>query len=310
MIDPAPRPARIIHGDLAQIAGRPWSHALFWLVLLAAAGVDVVTFYQVLILVLDVPDLLVTIAVIGFAAVALTLAHYAGLQARQVINPRNITGSKTLALTLGGTWLLLGATAFIVRFVLEPAGSAGASQFSTDGGPTTDLGTNTEATSQHLAALLFLVLYVATGMVTALAGYFRQEPAARQFGRAVERRSTAAAKYADTSWGHAQAEQVWEAIGRARARRVDAMNQVDLQFEATADRLRAEAQLIFSRNRMAGPFPPPPAFPDRRHPADLGPPPPRATNGVAADDPTVPILLPPAAPQPRHPRSDDSEETP
>ena len=79
MIEPTGQPARrIVHGDISQIAGRSWTHGLFWLVLLAAGGVDVVTFYQVLILVLNVPPLMVTIAVVGFASVALTLAHYAG----------------------------------------------------------------------------------------------------------------------------------------------------------------------------------------------------------------------------------------
>ncbi|MCU7728858.1 hypothetical protein ODJ79_34535 [Actinoplanes sp. KI2] len=291
MIEPTDRPPRgIIHGDLSQIAGRSWTHGLFWLVLLAAGGVDVVTFYQVLILVLNVPPLMVTIAVAGFASVALTLAHYAGLQARATINPRNITGSKTLALVLGGTWAMLGVVAFVVRLVLEPGG---ASTFTTDSGTVTDdLGTGGSSTPLYLSALLFLVLYIATGVVASLAGYFRQEPAARQFGRAATKRTTAATKHADTHWEFSQAEQVWLAISRARRRREVAMAEVDRQFEATANRLRADAELIFAQNRNAA----------------------RAVGRTGWDDPTVPIPLPPAypprPPHQRQPRTDRPEETP
>ncbi|TDO42113.1 hypothetical protein [Paractinoplanes brasiliensis] len=284
MIEPtAQQSRRVIHGDISQIAGRSWTHGLFWVVLLAAGGVDVVTFYQVLILVLNVPPLMVTIAVAGFALVALTLAHYAGLQARATINPRNITGSKTLALVLGGTWALLGLTAFVVRLVLEPAGgSAGASTFTTESGAVTDdLGTGGSATPVYLSALLFLVLYIATGVVASLAGYFRQEPAARQFGRAATKRTTAATKHADTHWELSQAEQVWVAISRARERREAAMAQVDRQFEATANRLRADAELIIANNRNAA----------------------RAVAPAGSDDPTVPIPLPSVAYPHHHPIS-------
>jgi hypothetical protein len=288
----------IINGDLPQIAGRSWTHALFWLVLLAAAGVDVVTFYQVLVLVMDVPVQLVTISVVGFAVVALTLAHYAGSQARAAINHRNVTGSRTVALTLGITWAALGAAAFIVRLVLEPSGaSAGSSTFTTDSGPLNDPSAGGPSAEQYLPALLFLVLYVATGLVSGLAGYLRQEPAARQYVRAVERRTRAAEKYAEASWDHVQAEQVWTAIDRARDRRVAAMRHMDRQFEATVCRLRAEAQLIFARNVARAQ---PPAVPGHYG---------RAAAHPVGEDATVPLHLPPTPPGQRRGDTPDPEET-
>jgi hypothetical protein len=72
------------------------------------------------------------------------------------------------------------------------------------------------------------------------------------------------------------------------------MAQVDRQFEATANRLRADAELIFAHNRNAA----------------------RAVGRTGSEDPTVPILLPPAEPPPpqpphqRQPRTDESEEAP
>src|SRR5262249_26828705 len=72
---------RVIHGNLSQVLGRSWGQALAWVVLLAAAGVDIATFYQVLVLVMNVPAPVVWGAVVGFTAVALALAHQAGTQA-------------------------------------------------------------------------------------------------------------------------------------------------------------------------------------------------------------------------------------
>jgi hypothetical protein len=304
---------RVIHGELSQIAGRSWSHALFWLVLALAAGVDVVTFYQVLILVLNVPEELVMVAVAGFAAVALTLAHYTGLQARQAINPRNITGSRTLALLAGGTWLVLGVTAFAVRLVLEPAmNDVGTSQIVVDGVPAQNVG-GSSGSGEYLGALLFLALYLSTGVVTGLAGYFRQDPAARQYGRAVELRSTAAAKYAHSNRAYAQADQVWKAIQRARERHDEALQHMNGQFAAAAGRLRAEAQVVIAQTRAplgrARPFgqlygaaaPGPGEATHRIMPGPGGPPRPREA------EPEEPLPPGEADGPPRPPRADTDE---
>ncbi|HEX4701026.1 MAG TPA: hypothetical protein VH352_02765 [Pseudonocardiaceae bacterium] len=243
-----PVPGKVIHGDLAQIVGRPWTQAFFWLVVLTAGGVDIATFYQVLVLVLDAPESLVWIAVVGFVAVGLTLAHYTGLQIRQAVSPRHVTGSVMLAWVFGGVWLLLGVVAFAVRYVItQPLGS-NTSTFVVDGATQTPA-SSLDTTPQHATALLFLVFYIATGTVTALAGgYFRQDPNARQFGRAVERRTTAVRRHARSLKRYGRVIEVAQTLADARARRETAWTTALAQCEAAAQLLKRETRLRIAGN--------------------------------------------------------------
>lgn len=235
---------RVIHGDMAQIAGRPKSYALMWLLVIVAGGVDVVTFYQVLVLVLNVPDALVWTSVVGFAAVALALAHYTGLQARQATNPRNPPGAVTAGWVAFVIWALLGGIAFVVRFVISETGGAGTTTFLVEGQAQKTLNDSAQSTSQHLAALLFLVLYIATGTVAALQGFFRQDPAAKQYQRAVDRRHDASRRVADTRSRLGQADQTRTSITRARERREQSWQLAQEQCNDAAVRLKQEARLL------------------------------------------------------------------
>jgi hypothetical protein len=248
-----PVPAKaVIHGDLPQIVGRPWTRAIFWFVVLAAGGIDIATFYQVLVLVLDAPQAVVWVAVVGFVAVGLTLAHYAGLQIREAMSPRNVTGSTTLAWVFGGVWLLLGVVAFVVRFGIAQTMGSDTSSFSVDGVAQTT-GSAIDATSQHATALLFLVFYIATGTVTALAGgYFRQNPNARQFGRAVEQRSSAVRRHASNAKRFGTVLQVAQALSDARTRQDEAWAVVQQQCESAANRLKQETRLRIVASETTG----------------------------------------------------------
>jgi hypothetical protein len=246
---PDPDSGQVIHGDVSLIANRPWTHAFFWLVLLAALGVDVVTFYQVLVLVLDVPEWMVWLAVTGFVSVALTLAHYAGVQAKQGLSPRNVLGSVTAAWIFAGIWAALGATAFVVRYIISQPTSAGTSTFIVEGSAQATVADSADLTSQHLSALLFLVLYVATGAVAALGGFFRPDPMARQYGRALERRAGAARRHANSSFRVSQVQQTVDSIARARTRREEAWVHAQQQCTAAAERLKREARLLISTAR-------------------------------------------------------------
>ena len=237
-----------INGELAEIVGRPRSHSFFWLVVLAALGVDIATFYQVLVQVLNEPDQLVWVVVAGFAVVALTLAHYAGLHLRQTLNPRNVTGSTVWGVLAAGIWLTLGGLAFAVRYFTSLDTGASGSTFTVDGKAQALPSSGSDLTSQHYTALLFLALYAATGTITALAGYFRQEPAAWLFGRAVEKRSEAVQQHAGTNRELSRIEETLESIRRARARHEEAWGNAQAQCEAAASRLKREARLMVARN--------------------------------------------------------------
>jgi signal transduction histidine kinase len=301
----------VIHGNLAEVVGRPWTHAIFWVVVLAAGAVDIATFYQVLVVVLNAPEWLVWAAVVGFVAVVLTLAHNAGLQIRKVVDPRYQIASGTMAWTFGGTWLFLGLVAFGVRFVITQPLSSDVSTFSGDAASSTSFNA-VDTTSQHVTALLFLALYIATGVITALAGgYAGPDPNAKLFGRAVDQRSSAVHRHAATKRRFGRvvhlAEELEDAVARSEAVWATAQE----QCAAAAERLKREIRL-----RIAAVPPPPPPY---RATPTYPPPPPRQSAPShqsapsypdASSYPTVPLHLPalPAPPKPLQP--DNEEPTP
>lgn len=247
-------PARraVTRGDMGELVGRSWTHSLSWLVILTALGVDVGTFYQVLVNVLNEPYDVIWVVVIGFAVIALTLAHYAGLQARQALDPRNVTGSRTLTYVFASVWLLLGAIAFAVRLLLDQSSGGDGSTFQTDGGPATPASGGPGGASLF-TALFFLALYIATGTVTAIAGYFRLEPAAKQYGRAISRRSALVRRHAHTTRRLGLVEQAVQAVERERVRRMEAWETAQAQALAGAERLKQEARLRIAFHTMSAP---------------------------------------------------------
>ena len=283
---------RVILGDLTQMMGPSWGHRAAWVVLLAAAGVDVATFYQVLVLVMNAPEPVVWGAVIGFTLVALALAHRAGTQAREAVNPRNVVGAKVTALMCIGIWLLLGITAFIVRYVIQAADDGNTSTFIVDG-QAQNVGGDSEATAQHLSALLFLVLYLATGMVSSLAGWLRPNPAARMWKRAERKRTKAARRYARSEERLAYARRLSGAISEERQRLVSDWEEAQQQCDHAAVRLRDEAWLMIEARRGPPPRPPrgwPNGGPRPRPGSAAGP----APGGPDADTVVFPsVVLPP-----------------
>jgi signal transduction histidine kinase len=291
----------VIHGNLAEVVGRPWTHAIFWVVVLAAGAVDIATFYQVLVVVLNAPEWLVWAAVVGFVLVVLTLAHNAGLQIRKVVDPRYQIASGTMAWTFGGTWLLLGLVAFGVRFVITQPLSSDGSSFT--GEAATSSVDVVDTTSQHVTALLFLALYIATGVITALAGgYSGPDPNAKLFGRAVGQRSGAVHRHAATKRRFGRivhlAEELEDAVARSEAVWATAQE----QSAAAAERLKREIRL-----RIAAVPPPPPPY--RSAPTYPSPPPhqPTSSHPNSSSYPTVP-LHPPALPAPPKPPQPNNEE--
>lgn len=239
---PAPS-GPVIAGNLAEIVGRPWTEAIFWVVVLAAGAVDIATFYQVLVVVLNAPEWLVWAAVIGFVAVVLTLAHHTGLYIRLAVGPRHVTAATTMAWTFGIGWLLLGLVAFGVRFTVTQPLSSDASTFSGDGVTPQSFGA-ADTTAQHVTALLFLAFYVATGIITGLAGgYARPDPNAKLFGRAVDQRSTAVRRHAATQRRFGRIVHLAEALDEAYARSDKGLATAEKESVAAAERLKREIRL-------------------------------------------------------------------
>lgn len=238
---PLRRSGRVIRGDLTELLGLSWGHIGAWLVLAVAAGVDVVTFKPVLDIALRQEELLSWVAAVGFTAVALALAHHVGIQYRDATSPGSFPGAMAAARLCFGIWLSLGVVAFVVRWV-APSSGAGKSVIQTDIGqaPADPL-----ATSQFLAALLFLVLYVATGTVSGLAGRARPAPAARRFRRARRVRRRSSRRYADLQAALAEAQELQKAIAEERGRQ----REVAQLREAAVTSLQQYARLLLRRRR-------------------------------------------------------------
>lgn len=237
---------RVIHGDLSQLIAHPLSEAGLWLVLLAAAFVDVATFHQVLLLVMtNATTGIVWGVVIGFVAVALALAHYVGGRARLSLTPSRATvstlGAGLIAWICFGIWSTLGLIAFLVRLLIDDASQGGGSTFVIDG-QAVDVGAADHAKTRILSALLFLVLYLATGALSALTGYTRQI-AARRWGRVDRRRRRAARRAASAHSDLVLAEQLLDAIAAEKQRRTAYRASALQRCDATAAGLKHEVRL-------------------------------------------------------------------
>lgn len=167
------RPPR--DGSMADSIAPPRTGWLVWVVLLAALVVDVIAFHNVIVLVLNTEREYGTWSVVvGFALLALWLAHETGERARSRERRNHPALSSLTAWILFTVWLSLGLFAFLVRWTVNS--------------PTTwDFG-NIPITiggqdAPELQALLFLTLYLATGTVAGFTGYKRPHPAVRQYRR-------------------------------------------------------------------------------------------------------------------------------
>jgi hypothetical protein len=260
--DPASTGPGVAHGDLGQIAGRPrWVFPVTMLVLVAAAAVDLVTFHQVLLLALDETEEMIWAAVVGFVVVTIALSHHTGLQARQATNARNVPGARLTAWLCLLVWAGLGLMAFLFRLVVAEPSAAGAS-FDVDVEALTE---TPEDHSQTLSALLFLALYLGTGVISGLAGFLRFEPAARQYGRARARLTTLARRRAESGWLLTGAREIQGAIDRERKRQDEEWIRTEGEYQALAQRLKREARTLLhtirGRQRAAA-GPAHPAGPD------------------------------------------------
>lgn len=154
------------HADPGEIVGRSAGEHAHAVVLAITACADLAIFNQVLSLVMPLAEeWLVWLAVAGFTACSLTLAHFAGRSIRDA-HMGHGRADRGLIWTLTGAWLVLGAAAFAVRLLVAEQGRA-ASTAEIVGG-----------------AILFLVLYVGSGAVAGAGAYLARNPLRDRFRKA------------------------------------------------------------------------------------------------------------------------------
>lgn len=232
----------VINGDPSQIVGPPWTAGLYYFVLLAAAGVDVVAFHQVLLAAVDERDLLLWILVVGFTVVCLALAHTIGIQAKNAVSTRHVVGARTMAVLCLIGWAALGAAAFAFRWYYDSSDAGLPLSIIVDGQELAPEDTG-QPRERHLSALLFLALYVATGLVSGVAGYMRHNPAARQYTRALSRRTKAATHLARLKSKLKAANELAAIVEQARQDRAEAWASLEVRCRDAAIRLKSETRL-------------------------------------------------------------------
>jgi hypothetical protein len=215
------RGSTVIHEDLSQIGGRVRLSIALWVVLFLAGATDVATFHQVMALVIDATDGLVWLITMGFTVVALWLIHLAGINARRSSSGRNPHWSTQIALGTFAVWLLLGILAFAVRYTVDPNFISSGDDIQTTGADVTNAAATASDPHRHLAAFMFLALYIGTGIIAGAAGFLAPNPAARQYNRTLARRGRASRKAAESGAWVARLVRTTESVDQARRRIAD-----------------------------------------------------------------------------------------
>jgi hypothetical protein len=199
--------------DGTLLGGRPRSAYLHTLALLLAAGADIGAFTQVVEMVMTTSSgLTVSLVVAGLTAVVLYIAHMIGAMLRNVTatspNPaaslgrrlRGRLGSAGVLAVCAIAWGAIGGLAFWVRLTVPLPSTP------TVGGGLIGSGSAGGAPASNpyplQVALIFLGLYVTTGIVAALGAYFTHNPyrgryvaALRAYRRAAERAAATASQF-------------------------------------------------------------------------------------------------------------------
>lgn len=197
--------------DGTLLAGRSFGAYLYFVALVLAAGADVGAFVQVVELVLtSVPDAVVWLVIVGLTAVVLYMAHLIGVLLREAragvktsypIAGRlgSWLGRRVAAFLVTVVWLAIGLMAFWIRLTVPlpsteqlntglgsggigggtgagggVVGGIGPGGIGGNGSPTASAATSTSHPLQ--GAAIFLGLFLATGIVTALGAYLSHNP--------------------------------------------------------------------------------------------------------------------------------------
>ncbi|MGO9081153.1 MAG: hypothetical protein ACLQDY_19290 [Streptosporangiaceae bacterium] len=210
--------------DGALLAGRPRTAYLHALALLLAAGADIGAFVQIVELVMpQQQDWVIWLVVSGLTSVVLYIAHTIGVILRELKAGQSLAvglasriaawlGRRVALFVCVVIWLALGLMAFWVRMTVTlpgtvqlgsggigsgSGGSSGAAGIGAGGIGGGGIGgggigsggggTGSTAVSGHppQAAVIFLGLYLATGLVAAIGAYFTHNPYRGRYAAAV-----------------------------------------------------------------------------------------------------------------------------
>jgi hypothetical protein len=160
------------HGELGR---HTVGESLHYVVLAVAALADFVAFYQVLALVLgSLPEMLYLV-VLAVTMFALWLMHQTGKTLRD-FRVRDGDSRPWIGIVCFLTWVALGTGAYLLRVVVKDSTGIG-DALTGFGGQTT--GTNDAAVTTK--ALVFLIIFVTTGMVALIGAYLTWNPYRKRY---------------------------------------------------------------------------------------------------------------------------------
>ncbi|HXL88738.1 MAG TPA: hypothetical protein VN969_07075 [Streptosporangiaceae bacterium] len=209
------------YSDPSMLAGRPRSTYVHVVALCLAALADVGAFFQIVELVMrQQQGYIVLLVVLGFTATVLYVAHATGILFRDRKAEAG-WGSRVLPYICALIWLGLGLVAMEVRLRVLAASTSitftlGGAQASSAESPT----------QRFETAILFLALYVATGLVAGVGAYLSHNPLRDNYATATRAYRKASEQLAATTF---QA-----AASRART------NAYQAELEAAAQTLEHE----------------------------------------------------------------------
>lgn len=220
-----------------EATGRMAGEIVYLIALAVTAGADVAAFDQVLSIILHAAGpTIIWVAVAGFTAMSLTLAHFAGRMLRDRKAGHGPDGKRAVWLLLV-PWALLGLAALVARLIVAQ-GMASA--------PTTAVVAGNPARDTQAGALLFLILYLASGAVAGFGEYLTRNPyrahyrtARRAHRRSVRRMNQSAATYE-------RAVGVWELHEQARRDEENYFTAARRLQEACADELKDYAAALIA----------------------------------------------------------------
>jgi hypothetical protein len=237
------------HSDPSLLAGRSGA-SLFYLVAVVLAGVaDFTAFYQVMERVLrNLSNQWLIVLVIGFTAMALTLAHYLGVFLRD-----RQAGARwhhpVLLPACAVLWAALGLMAFWVRWKVS-GDSSGATLPSANGTLTVPQA-NFQSTLP--GAAMFAAFYFATGVAAITGSYLSHNPLHRAFRRTVRAHEASISKQAAGARDVADAEANRNAFNHQETAAQQVRDSTIEELKELADELKglARTQLIKRLNNLS-----------------------------------------------------------
>lgn len=232
-MDAEPAPSRRGYQQPMAVTGRLIGEIVYLIALVLTAGADVVAFDQVLSIILHaLGPTLIWVAVAGFTAMSLTLAHFAGRLLRDQAAGHGPDGRRAVWLLMI-PWALLGLMAFVARLILAQ---------SELNAPTTTVASGGSPAAKALSsAFLFLILYLASGAVAGFGEYLTRNPyrahyrtALRAYHRSLRRMGRSQAPYE-------RALSVWELHEQGRRDEQQNHSSATALQQANADELKRYA---------------------------------------------------------------------